>query len=55
MTGNKKRQYRSITEFKKENFPKSFEESEAKTVVDPFELATELARESLDKLKDQLG
>ncbi len=44
----------SLIEFKKEYFPKSFEKQISEESKDARNLGTSWAKESLDKIKDQL-
>lgn len=50
-----KQVFRSIAEFEKKYFPKSFEERIAEKPTDAHALGVSLAKESLDKIREQLG
>jgi hypothetical protein len=57
MNKNKKKKkiYRSMTEFEKQFFPKSFEKRMAEKPTDARALGISLAKESLDKIRGQLA
>lgn len=50
----RKRVYRSIKEFEKEFFPKSFERRMAEKPTDAQALGISLAKKSLEKIRGQL-
>ena len=47
--------YRSMKEFEKEFFPKSFEKRMTEKPTDAQALGVSLARESLDKIRERLA
>ena len=51
----KKQAFRSMTEFEKKYFPKSFEKRMAQKPTDARALGISLAKESLDKIGRQLA
>ena len=51
----KKRTYRSMVEFEKKFFPKSFEKRTIERPTDAQDLGISLAKESLDKIREQLA
>lgn len=54
--GKKKKQaYRSMVEFEKEFFPKSFEKRMAEKPTDAQALGVNLAKESLEKIRGRLA
>jgi len=55
MNGKKKQIYRSITEFERTFFPKSFEKRMAEKPKDAQALGVSLANESLEKIRKQLA
>jgi len=58
MDGNKKSKkqaYRSMIEFEKKFFPKSFEKRMSEQLTDPQALGISLAKESLDRIRRGLA
>ncbi|MEK6921448.1 MAG: hypothetical protein AABX82_06185 [Nanoarchaeota archaeon] len=51
----KKQIYRSMAEFEKENFPKSFKKRMAERLTDAKALGISLAKESLNEIRSQLA
>jgi len=51
----KKQILRSMTEFAKEYFPKSFEKRMAEKLTDARAIGIDLAKESLNKIRTQLA
>ena len=53
--GKKKQLYRSMKEFERKFFPKSFKEKMAETPTDAQALGVSLAKESLEKIRERLA
>lgn len=52
---DKKKAYRSMIEFEKKFFPKSFEKRLKEASTDSHTIGINLAKESLDKIREQLS